>query len=157
MTALGPDADLGAPPADRDRLIVVITSELQPGSSTRSIIMFRPVVAAAGLALFSSSVLTAEVTTFNDETAYQIALLRLGYATVNEGFEDDATWGAVRTTIVDGPMTAASVTSQGVRWAHNFPETPGNRITTGSGAAWTGNYGFRRTRSSSGRTTSRSA
>ena len=100
------------------------------------------VVAAAGLALFSPSLLQAGVTTYNDETAYQVELLRLGYSTVSEGFEDDAAWGAVRTTIADGPMTAASVTSQGVTWTHNFPASPGNQITTGSGAARTGNYGF---------------
>jgi PKD repeat protein len=101
-----------------------------------------PAVVAAGLTLCSPSFLTAEVKTYNDETAYQIALLQLGYGMVREGFEDDATWGAVRTTIVDGAMTAASVTSQRVTWMHNFPASPGNRITTGSGAARTGDYGF---------------
>ncbi len=101
-----------------------------------------PAVIAAGLTLCSPSILTAEVKTYDDETAYRVALLQLGYAMVREGFEDDAAWGAVRTTIVDGQMTAPGVTSQGVTWTHNFPASPGNRITTGSGAVRTGNYGF---------------
>lgn len=84
----------------------------------------------------------AVVTTYTDETAYQIELLRLGYTTVTESFEDDAAWGSVRTTVVGGPMTASSITSQGITWTHNFPEVSGNNITTGSGPARTGSYGF---------------
>ena len=97
---------------------------------------------AAGVALLAYPSAQAELTTYNDETAFQVELLRLGYTTVFEGFEDDAAWGAVRTTIVGGQMTAASVTSQGVTWTHNFSASPGNQITTGSGAARTGAYGF---------------
>lgn len=100
------------------------------------------VTAVAGLALLLPSLLQAEVSTYNDETAYRVALLQLGYTTVFEGFEDDSVWGALRTTIVGGAMTAPSVTSQGVTWRHNFPASPGNQITTGSGAARTGDYGF---------------
>ncbi len=84
----------------------------------------------------------AVVTTYTDETAYQIELLRLGYTTVTESFEDDTAWGTARTTVSGGPMTAASITSQGITWTHNFPEVAGNHITTGSGPARTGNYGF---------------
>lgn len=84
----------------------------------------------------------AVVTTYTDETAYQIELIRLGYTTLTESFEDDAAWGTVRTTVSGGYMTAASITSQGVTWTHNFPEVSGNHITTGSGPARTGNYGF---------------
>jgi len=97
----------------------------------------RPVVVAAALALLAPSLLRAEVTTYTDETAYLIELLRLGYTTVIESFEDDVAWGAVRT-----PVTAPSVTSQGITWTHNFPENSGNNITTGSGPARTGSYGF---------------
>ncbi len=90
-------------------------------------------------ALFAPALLTAEVTTYNDEAAYLNELLRLGHTTVVESFEDDAAWGAVRTTIADGQMTAPSVTSQGITWTSNYPE---NGITTGTGPARTGMYGF---------------
>jgi PKD repeat protein len=101
----------------------------------------RPLFAAAALLGLLVSSAQAVITTYTDETAYQIELLRLGYTTVTESFEDDAAWGTVRTT-VSGPMTAPSISSQGITWTHNFPEVAGNNITTGSGPARTGNYGF---------------
>lgn len=100
-----------------------------------------PLFAGSLLGLLVSSA-QAVVTTYTDETAYQIALLRLSYTTVTESFEDDAAWGTVRTTVSGGPMTAPSITSQGITWTHNFPEVSGNNITTDSGPARTGNYGF---------------
>ncbi|MFQ3225974.1 MAG: hypothetical protein ACI8Z5_002243 [Lentimonas sp.] len=33
------------------------------------------------------------MTTYTDETAYQIELLHLGYSTLTESFEEDAAWG----------------------------------------------------------------
>jgi PKD repeat protein len=96
---------------------------------------------AAALSLSVPSLLNAGVTTYTDETAFQIELLRLGYTTVIEGFEDedDPVWESVRSSI-----TAPSVTSQGITWTHNFPNPPSNShgVTTGAGAARTGNWGF---------------
>ena len=101
-----------------------------------------PIFAAGVLLCLLVSSAQAVITTYTDETAYRIELLSLGYTTVTESFEDDAAWGAVRTTVSGGQMTARSITSQGVTWTHNFPEVSGNNITTGSGPARTGDYGF---------------
>jgi hypothetical protein len=71
------------------------------------------------------------------EAPYLAKLGELGYSLFQEGFEDDATWGAVRS-----PFSAPFVISQGVRWESNFPQVPpGNEITTGSGPARTGQWG----------------
>jgi len=66
-------------------------------------------------------------------------LAALGYAPAHESFDDDAVWGSVRTTIVDGVHSAPEITSLGVRWNANFP---GGEITTSNGAARTGGWGF---------------
>ncbi len=58
----------------------------------------------------------------------------LGYYVVREGFEDDAAWGAART-----PNTLPSVTTQGITW---LPNNDNSEITTGMGAARTGQGGF---------------
>jgi bacillopeptidase F len=71
-------------------------------------------------------------TVYTDEAGYLAALA--GQNTINEGFEDDVTWAAARV-----PATAPSVMSQGVTWTSNHPD---NDITTGFGAAWTGNWGL---------------
>jgi hypothetical protein len=81
----------------------------------------------------------AQVTTYTDEAAYLAALRNLGYDTFQEGFEDDPTWGDVRT-----PTTAASVASKGITWTSNHPDAVSqpSHITTGNGPARTGNWGF---------------
>ena len=73
-----------------------------------------------------------QVTTYTDEAAFLAALA--GRDTLAEGFEDDAAWGAARS-----PATQPSVSSQGITWASNHPP---NRVTTGSGPARTGSWGF---------------
>jgi hypothetical protein len=71
------------------------------------------------------------------EAPYLAKLGELGYVTFQEGFEDDAAWGAVRE-----PNTALSVVSQGVAWQTNHPDPPAsNGITTGTGPAHTGLWG----------------
>ena len=71
------------------------------------------------------------------EGPYLAKLGELGYSTFQEGFEDNAAWGSVRWT-----DTAPSVLSQGIVWRTNHPDPPAsNEITTGSGAARTGNWG----------------
>ena len=71
-------------------------------------------------------------TVYTEEAAFVAAIS--GNSSFEEGFEDDGAWGLSR-----DPESVASVTSQGVTWASNQPE---NEITTGSGAALTGNFGI---------------
>ena len=72
-----------------------------------------------------------------NEAAYLAKLAELGYSTFQEGFEDDAAWGGVRS-----PSTALSVLSQGITWQTNHPDPPAsNEITTGPGPARTGSWG----------------
>jgi len=93
----------------------------------------------AGMFLGLAPAAQAQVTTYTDETAYLAELARLGYSTVKEGFENDATWGGVRI-----PNTAASVTRRRISWTSNHPDavTAPSHITTGSGPARTGRWGF---------------
>jgi len=81
-----------------------------------------------------SHTLYADVTTYTSESEYISALQSLGYTDIHEGFEDDAVWGSVRT-----PVTASSITSQGVTWQSNNSISG---VTTGSGPALTGLWGF---------------
>jgi len=81
---------------------------------------------------FSASA-QAQPVAFIDETAFLDALAGLGYTPVHEGFEDDAAWGEVR------GLVQSAVSSQGLTWTSNY--LTGN-ITTGGGAAITGQYGF---------------
>lgn len=67
------------------------------------------------------------------ETAFLAKLSELGYSTFQEGFET-AVWDIARS-----PLSANSVTSQGVVWTSNHTAT--NNITTGTGPARTGTYG----------------
>jgi hypothetical protein len=77
--------------------------------------------------------------TFTDEAAYLDAIALLGTPTLFEGFEDDAVWGDVRSTIVGGTHTASSVAANGITWTSNNTVS---QVTTGPGAARTGNWGF---------------
>jgi hypothetical protein len=72
----------------------------------------------------------------------------LGHPSFTEGFEADAAWGLAR-----WPDTLPSVSSRGFEWrANDFdpshtdppqpPPPPANHITTGSGAARTGQWGI---------------
>ena len=76
---------------------------------------------------------------YTDEAAFLTALAALGAPVVQEGFEDDAAWGSVRTTIAGGQFTAPSITNLGVTW---YSSSANNGITTGSGPARTGQWGF---------------
>jgi len=71
------------------------------------------------------------------EQAYLDMAAQLGYSPSIESFEDESVWGAVR-----APASALSVTSMGVRWSTNYADAPHfNPITTGSGAAFNGQWG----------------
>ena len=72
------------------------------------------------------------------EAAYLATLGELGYSTFQEGFEDNADWGALRE-----PATAPFVIHAGLRWESNHPDPPAsNDLTTGTGPARTGNWGL---------------
>ncbi|MCP3903523.1 MAG: hypothetical protein GY715_07785 [Planctomycetes bacterium] len=81
----------------------------------------------------------AEVTTYTNEAAYMTALTANGFVPVHEGFEDDAVWGAVRSTIPGGPQSAPSVTNLGITWTSS---SANNGVSTSMGAARSGQWGF---------------
>jgi hypothetical protein len=82
------------------------------------------------------------------QAAFLSKAAELGLPSFREGFEDDEVWGIVRS-----PINAVSVVSQGIRWQandvfrahvppHDPPASAPNGITTGSGAARTGQWGL---------------
>jgi hypothetical protein len=73
-------------------------------------------------------------TVYFDEVAYLSDLADLGHVTMAEGFEEDAAWGSARS-----PFTQPSVLSKGIAWTSNNDVS---EVTTGSGPARTGVYGF---------------
>ncbi len=91
------------------------------------------------LLVVTGGITRAAVFTYTDETAYLNDLAAFGYSSFVESFEDDAVWGGLRSTITS-KITAPSVTSQGIVWTSNHPAS--NDITTGNGAAVTGEWGI---------------
>lgn len=81
----------------------------------------------------------ADVFVFTDEASYNAMLTSLSYRRVQEGFEDDNAWGSVRSSITGGWHTAPSITNLGITWEAN---TSNSQVTTGSGPARTGQWGF---------------
>jgi hypothetical protein len=73
-------------------------------------------------------------TIYLDEAAFLGAIADLGHLTMTEGFEDDTAWTDARS-----PFTSPSVVSQAVTWKSNNEIS---QVTTGSGPARTGTYGF---------------
>jgi len=86
-----------------------------------------------------ASVSHAERFFYLDEATYLSDLAALGSSTFQEGFEDDGAWGTVRSTISGGTNTAPIITSMGISWT---PNNPNSEITTGQGPARTGLWGF---------------
>ena len=72
-----------------------------------------------------------------EESAYRAKLAELGYGIFMEGFEGTA-WDTVRSTF-NTTNSAAEITSQGITWTSNYPET--NSMTTGEGPAFSGMWG----------------
>ncbi|MCA8966853.1 MAG: hypothetical protein H6977_06865 [Gammaproteobacteria bacterium] len=95
-------------------------------------------VALLLLVLLAAPSSQAATLVYLDEATYLGDLAGFGYTTVTEGFENAGVWGGVRSTS-NGFHTAPAIVSQGITWAANYP---GVGITTGSGAAVTGAYGF---------------
>lgn len=88
--------------------------------------------------LLASGALGAEPIAFTDEGQFLVAAAALDLALLYEGFESDADWGAVRTSIVDGVHAAPSITAQGLVWSAN---NLSSGITTSEGAARSGQWG----------------
>jgi hypothetical protein len=86
----------------------------------------------------SSMSARAALLAYTDEASYLADLATLGYTPVLEGFENDAVWGGVRSTISGGFNSAPLVSSQGMNWTSNNSTS---EITTGSGAARSGDWG----------------
>jgi VCBS repeat-containing protein len=81
----------------------------------------------------------AQITKYTDEDTYLAALANLGYSSFKEGFENDAVWGSARSFVLV-TNSAPSITSMGITWTSNHPDT--NEITTSSGAARSGDWGI---------------
>ena len=79
-------------------------------------------------------------TMYTDQTSYLTALSAGGYTIIHEGFEDDVTWAASRSTI-SSPATTPFVISQGIKWTSNYGT---NEVSTGGlgGSVIDGSYGF---------------
>jgi len=90
-------------------------------------------LSVAYFCVFLGSGALGQPVAYTDETAFLIALANQGYIPVAEGFEDDAAWGSVRT------QTAPSVANLGITWSSS---SANNDITTGTGPARTGTWGF---------------
>jgi hypothetical protein len=96
------------------------------------------VVADTATVTLTACTLGPDVFVCWNESAFMAKAAEYDYYGFQEGFEEDAVWGLARS-----PNTAASVTSQGVQWQSNYPDSPDwNEITTGSGAALTGDWGI---------------
>jgi hypothetical protein len=78
-----------------------------------------------------------DVFTCVSEADYLAKIGQLGYGTFTEGFEDDAVWGTVRSSLTV-TNSAPSITSQGITWTANHVQ---NEITTGA-ARRTGQWGL---------------
>jgi hypothetical protein len=76
----------------------------------------------------------AQVTAYTDEALFLADVAAQGWCVDLEGFEDDAAWGGARS-----PATLPSVTNLGVTW---LPNNANSELTTGSGPARTGLWGF---------------
>ena len=72
--------------------------------------------------------------TYTDETEYLTVLATMGFAVINEGFEDDTVWADSRTSIIS-PGSTPSVISQGIEWTSNFATN--NIATSNTGVAGT--------------------
>lgn len=82
---------------------------------------------------------TPQFAVYLDETAFLNDLAALGLDATQESYEDDAVWGSVRSSVSGGNFTAPAVTSMGIRWTANNAIS---EVTTGSGPARTGAWGF---------------
>jgi len=94
---------------------------------------------ALAVAASAASSLHAGPTPYLDEGAFLADLAAMGFTPIHEGFEDDAAWGSVRSTISGGFFTAPNISSLGLTWSASAPISG---VTTGPGPARTGMWGF---------------
>jgi hypothetical protein len=94
---------------------------------------------AVCLGLLTPLDVSAEPVVYLDQDEFITAISGLGYNAVHEGFESDAAWGSVRSSIVGGTFTAPEISHRGVRWTANNMISG---ITTGEGPVRTGTWGF---------------
>jgi hypothetical protein len=97
------------------------------------------ILLVTAMLIWTAGAAQALVTEYTDEAAYLAALASFGYSTFQEGFENDAVWGSVRSSVLV-TNSAPSITSMGNTWTSNHPAT--NNITTGGGPALTGQWGI---------------
>jgi hypothetical protein len=90
------------------------------------------------LPLLLSTLSPAAPVAYTDEAAFLEAASTAGLDLRHEGFEDESQWGTARSSIVDGNHTAPTISAQGLIWNSN---NGSSEITTGQGAALTGNWG----------------
>jgi hypothetical protein len=93
---------------------------------------FTLITGALALGIAGSPASAAPIA-YTDEATYLADLAAFGYTAVLEGFQNDAVWGGVRSSIVDGFHTASSITSQGVTWTRNFNTTNSGVTTSDNG------------------------
>lgn len=105
----------------------------RPGTSSAFLI------ALCTLGLLVSRGLMADPVAYVSESEFLAALQTLGLQAIPEDFEDDADWGDIRSTIPGSFVTAQTVLAQGMSWSAN---NLSSGITTGEGAARTGQWGF---------------
>ena len=86
------------------------------------------------LSILAAVPVPAQTTEYTDETLFLADVAALGWCVDLESFESDAAWGAARS-----PTTVPSVTNLGVTW---LPNNVNSELTTGSGPARTGLWGF---------------
>lgn len=93
---------------------------------------------AAFAALLWTAGAVAAPVTYTDQASFLADLGALGYGHGHEGFEADAAWGTVRTTVAGGVAAAPAVSNLGITWTAN---NLSSGITTSAGAARTGLWG----------------
>jgi hypothetical protein len=125
-----------ARPADR---AIRLAGQVTPEENSTMVKRMRVCAAVVIVGQAVAGQAAAAITTYTDEAAFLNALVTQGYVPVQEGFEDDAAWGAVRTTVPGGQHSAPSVTNLGITWTSS---SANNEITTGPGPAHTGQWGF---------------
>ena len=89
--------------------------------------------------LISADNACSDIIVFTNQSQYLNQLNLLGYRSMHEGFEDGDAWGDVRSTIPGGFMALPAVTNLGITWPSNDVY---GEVTTGNGAARSGNWGF---------------
>ena len=98
----------------------------------------RAILILAAFLIPSFRLLAAPVA-YIDESIFLADLAALSYVVAHEGFEDDSVWGDYRSGVPGGFNTVGEVTNLGMTWTSNFLA---GEITTGTGPARSGLYGF---------------